>query len=349
MKNEPIKIGVVGLGRAGWAIHIKALRDRSDFKITAVADPDPERRAQAEKELGCQAFASRDELLASADCDVVAIATPNPFHEDDAIAVAESGRHCVLEKPIAAAWAGARRVEEAFKKSGRMVFPHQQHLVSSEHLLLRDLFASGKLGEIFEIRYHWVSYGRRNDWQTLKKNGGGLLTNHGSHALSTILELLGAPVTSLSGQARHIKDAGDADDHDSFILQAENGRNGVLMLSTSCAAPMPRFVILGTTGSAWADSTPGKVCLKYYNAGDVPKLEVLEGAAPGRSYGTGESLPWKEETLDITSFPALEFYENVAAVLREGAKPAITIEATVEIARVLEWGATGADPAQAES
>lgn len=346
MKSSSLNIGIVGLGRAGWNMHVGALKSRPDFKITAVADPSEERRAQAEKELGCKSFATRDELLASADCEIVTVATPNPFHEEDAIAVAESGRYCVLEKPIATTWKGARRVADAFAKNNRRAFPHHQHPTMSEHLLMKDLFASGKLGEIFEIRYQWVNYARRNDWQTLLKNGGGLFTNHGSHALSTMLKLLEAPLVSLHGEARHVKDAGDADDHDSFFLKAANGRAGVLMLSSACAAPLPRFVILGTTGTAWAGSDPKQVHLKYYHADEVAKIEAKDGLVESRSYGMDETLPWREEVLELSSYPALSFYDNVAAVLRGEEEPLVSEEDAVEIMRALEWGATGTDPAK---
>lgn len=345
MSSKPITVGVLGLGRSGWNIHVEALKGRSDFAVTAVADPDPERCDQAEKELECRSFGSRDELLREGDCEVIVVATPNTLHEVDSIAVAESGRHCVLEKPIAGNWAGASQVVKAFQKNGRHVFPHHQQLFSSEHLFLCDLVDSGKLGEIFEIRYHWVNYARRNDWQTLRKNGGGLYTNHGAHALSTMLDLLGAPISALQGVTRHIKDAGDADDHVAFVLEAANGRRGVLMLSSCCVAPMPRFVVLGSAGSAWREADSEQVKVKFYDASKVAPLEVREGAAAGRSYGTGETLPWQEEVLELSAYPKARFYDNVAAVLRGDAEPVVTGESAIQVARVLEWGGTGRDPA----
>ena len=56
MSTEPIRYGVVGLGRAGWAIHVAGLRGRSDAKIVAVVDPVDERRKEAENEFGCKSY-----------------------------------------------------------------------------------------------------------------------------------------------------------------------------------------------------------------------------------------------------------------------------------------------------
>ncbi len=345
MQNTQIPVGVLGLGRAGWKIHVNQLKNNPRFRIVEVADPDPERRAEAEKELGCRAFASRDELLSQGTSSLVVVATPNTCHEEDALAVAAACRDCLLEKPVATSYAGTVRVVRAFAEAGRHIFPHHQHLLFPEHQVLKELIGSGKLGEVFEIRYHWLNFGRRNDWQTLQKNGGGHYNNHGPHALSTMLNLLGAPLVSLTGEARHIKDAGDADDHASFVLKAANGRSGVLMLSTCCAAPMPKFLLLGSTGSAWPHEEPGKVCVKFFDPAAAPLLEVIDGAAAGRAYGSGEKLPWQEEVLDLADKPELRFHENVAAVLLDKAEPEVTAQSAVEVARALEWGLTGKDPA----
>ncbi len=346
MQNSPVPVGVLGLGRAGWNIHVNQLKNNPRFRVVEVADPDPERRAQAEKELGCRSFAGRDELLKKGSSSLIVVATPNTCHEEDALAVASTGRDCVLEKPVATNYAGAERVVRTFAERGSRVFPHHQHLLFPEHQVLRELLSSGRLGEVFEIRYHWVHFARRNDWQTLRKNGGGHFNNHGPHALSTMLDLLGAPLISLTGEARHIKDAGDADDHASFVLKAANGRSGVLMLSTCCAAPMPKFLVLGSAGTVWPHEQPGKIRARFFDPSAVSSLEVRDGAAAGRAYGSGETLPWQEEVIDFSDQPSLAFYDNVASFLLDGAEPAVAAQSAVEVARALEWGLTGSDPAQ---
>ena len=58
MSTKKIGIGIVGLGRAGWGIHVQDTRRRRDYRIVAVADPLPERRAQAERELRCRSYES---------------------------------------------------------------------------------------------------------------------------------------------------------------------------------------------------------------------------------------------------------------------------------------------------
>src|SRR5215207_8893810 len=106
---EPLRYAVIGLGRAGWNIHVDQLRGRPDARITAVADPVQDRRDEAAREFGCKTFASLSQLLnrAEDDIDVVIIATPSATHAADTKKCLRAGKHVVVEKPMATTLAEA--------------------------------------------------------------------------------------------------------------------------------------------------------------------------------------------------------------------------------------------------
>ena len=53
MKKDRIKVGIIGLGRAGWAMHAAELQKFSDmFSITAVCDVDLKRAKSVRDRLG---------------------------------------------------------------------------------------------------------------------------------------------------------------------------------------------------------------------------------------------------------------------------------------------------------
>ena len=108
--ESPIRTAVVGLGRAGWDIHVAQLRQRPDFKIVDVADPDPHRLDEASRALGCGTHSDLAGLLKTSKADLVVIATPSFSHEEDSLKVLKSGRHCLVEKPMAMSFSGARRM-----------------------------------------------------------------------------------------------------------------------------------------------------------------------------------------------------------------------------------------------
>ena len=341
--ESPIQIAIVGLGRSGWAIHAKQLQKRQDYKIVDVVDPDPKRLAEASQAFACGAYPNLESLLKHSKTDLVVIATPSIVHEGDAIAVLKSGRHCLVEKPMAMSFAGAQRMIAAARKSKRKLFVHHNYRFihpdypfGKEFRHLREIIDSGILGRVFEIRHCWFSFSRRNDWQTLRKNGGGLLNNSCPHSIDVILNLLDAPVVSLLGDLQHIKDAGDCEDHVHVLLKAKNGRVADMTVSTAAALPSPKWMLLGSCGTASSD---GKTTtLRYYDPKAVPELQVIDGPAPDRKYGNGDVLPWKEETRPTEPLKSYgDFYDHVADVLLRGAKMEIPPEDAAEVIRISEW------------
>ena len=86
MSDNAVRYAVVGLGRAGWGIHVHQLRGRADAKIVAVVDPVKARREEAASEFGCKAYESLSDILRHGDVEVVVIATPSAAHAEESIA-----------------------------------------------------------------------------------------------------------------------------------------------------------------------------------------------------------------------------------------------------------------------
>lgn len=331
-QSHPIKTAIIGLGRSGWGIHGKELSAREDYQIVAVSDPDEKHRQEMSDQLACPGFASIDELLAQTEAELVVVATPNHFHPEDARKVLQAGAHCVLEKPIASSYAEAESLLEISRQTGLHIFPHHQLRVANEFRFLQEIIGRGILGPIFEIRFAWGGYARRNDWQVLAKYQGGLLNNHGPHAIDMILNLADSPVTHIQSEPRHVKDAGDVDDHFHLFMKTEKNQILDVMVSSSMAIPMPRTMILGAYGALQAqDNRTAR--LRYYDPAAMPKIEAQEEFGPG----VKETLPWVEETLAMEPSTAPgNFYDQVTNTLRHNKPFPISLESASEVVRVLE-------------
>ena len=59
------------------------------------------------------------------------------------------------------------------------------------------------------MRCYISGFSRRNDWQTLAKNGGGVLNNTFPHFLDIVLQLTGGTVTDVFGDLQLIASGGD--------------------------------------------------------------------------------------------------------------------------------------------
>jgi predicted dehydrogenase len=336
--KDPVTIAMVGLGRAGWSIHVEAVRNRADFKIVDVADPNEERRAEAASELGCATHPDIDSLLAATSAEIVVVATPNFTHEEDGLKVLNSGRHCIVEKPMAVTHEGALRLVETARKADRKLFVHHQRRFSDEFQFLREIIDSGILGRVFEIQLAWGGFARRNDWQTLKKNAGGNLNNTGPHIVDIALHLADGPVSSLMADVRHIKDSGDADDHAHLFMKTESDQVVDIQVTSSRALTGPRTVLLGSQGTLQAmdDQT---AALKFFDPASVAPLEVIdELAAAGRKYGNDDVLPWQEEERSMSPTKEIGgFHDNVWSVLRENGEMVVKPEEAAEVLRIIEW------------
>lgn len=335
--KPPIRVAVVGLGRAGWDIHVSALRGRSEFAIAACVDPVAERRAQAETELTCKTFPDLKSALKAKLADLVVVASRSVDHAPDTLAALKAGCHVACEKPMATTLKDADRMIAAAKAAKRKLFIHQNYRWHDDSRHLREIIDSKVLGEVFEIRARWVGYARRNDWQTLRKNGGGVLNNTGPHLVDTILQLLDAPVTDVWSDVKHVKDAGDCEDHVKLILRAKNGRVADMEVSTAVALGSPKWTLIGSAGAMTSDGTTSK--LRYYDPAKIPPLKPVDGAVPGRKYGVvgmKDELPWVEETRPSKpSIPGGGFYDNVAEVILRGGKMIVLPEQAREIMRVI--------------
>ncbi len=332
--TAPIRVGVTGLGRAGEAIHLAALRDDPRYQITALCDPLAARREALAAPLNAQPFDSLEAMATSGLCDLIVIATPSQFHYRDAKIVLESGLDCVLEKPMAETGPLAQELVAFAKEKGKHLFVHHQYLFSEELLFLQEVIASGILGKIFHIEIFWTGFSRRWDWQTLRKNGGGQLLNTCPHLLTILLPLLGGDLEIQSANVRLIKDAGDTEDHVHASFLGRNGISASATVSSVCALPLPRLTLFGANGTLQEDFFEAK--LRYYDPASVPAREAIDAAAPTDG-SLQETLPWQEETRPVRpTQPGGTFYDHIAAVLRDGAPSRIDPNHAARIIEILE-------------
>lgn len=139
-----IGIGVIGYGYWGPNLVRNFMAsDQTDVRIIADSSADRLARAKALYP-GVQITTSADEVMDSPDVDAVAIATPVETHFDLAMTALRSGKHVLVEKPIASTSDQARRlIDEADARGLTLLVDHtfiytgavrkMHELVRSEH------------------------------------------------------------------------------------------------------------------------------------------------------------------------------------------------------------------------
>ncbi len=332
-KTGPINVGVAGLGRSGWDIHIRTLREMpGKFKVAAVLDNLAERRKQAADEFGCATYEKYEQVLADKNLDLVIVAMPTDLHVPWSMAALEAGKDVVVEKPVSTDLAECDKLIAAEKKLGGSVTVFQNRRYAAGFLKIKEVVESGALGRVNFIRNTSAGFSRRWDWQTIKKLGGGSLRNTGIHALDAMMEFSGPSEPEVFCTMDRVLTSGDAEDWVKLLLKAEDAPLIELNLFANCAYPEPSWLVLGQKGSLTSsdDGLKWKV-VKGFD--ELPERKLDLAPTADRSYNRDklefEEHSWTEPTgaQDESQPRSAEtrFYDDVYANLREGAEQKITL------------------------
>lgn len=335
--GNPVRLGVVALGRAGWNIHVKQIEPRHDARVVAVADPLAARREEAAQRLGCRTYAGLTELLRDGEVEVVVVATPSHCHGADTLTAIKAGKHVIVEKPMAANLAEADAMIAAAERHGRRLFVHHNLRFERIFTHLQEVARSGILGQLYHVRHYVSLYFRRNDWQTLARYGGGVLNNMCSHNIDRILQLLDAPAEVVHADLRRIASGGDAEDHVKACFRAANGRTADMEISTAqnVAFKMPLWILCGTDGTLSCDGEQSVI--RWLDPGSLPPLKVDDAPPVQRDYSfQQEKLPWGEKIVPAVGPDIGGFYDNVTAVLRQNAPMIVTPPQARDVVRVTD-------------
>lgn len=342
---KKIRLGMVGLGRAGYSMHLEEMRGMEDmFEIVAVCDIESDRRENMKEKYGCKTYEKIEDLVEDPNIDVVDIATRSCDHYKHAKTALDAGKTVFLEKPMCLDYADAKKLMDYAEKDGeRRLFIRHNRRFEAKFMHLNKLIESGILGEVYYIKRSVSNYDRRCDWQTLEQYGGGQLLNWGPHLVDQALQFCGGDYKRMMSVTRQIAAAGDCEDYVSATFEGINGRQVVIEISGGTAMKVPEYVVYGTRGTLVDNG-------KTFTLNCVPKDYVFEPikANPhtpeGAQFHPNPKVPfeekeveWEENRLDhtwrylydavvngkdypIKSSEALKAMQTITEIKRQNAK-----------------------------
>jgi UDP-N-acetyl-2-amino-2-deoxyglucuronate dehydrogenase len=312
MSKPSFRVGLVGCGRISKN-HFDALRNVDGLTVTAVADIDAERAAQASAEQGVPGYRSLEELLAADEVDIVSICTPSGLHSAQGVIAARAGKHVVTEKPMSISLAQADELIRATDDARVQLFVVKQNRLNPPIQLLKRAVDKGRFGRIYmaNVTVRWQrpqEYYDAAPWRGTWEFDGGAITNQASHYVDLVQWLVG-PVESVMAktatQARRI----EAEDSGIGIIKFRSGALGVIEVNV---LTYPRnlegsITILGEKGSVKIGGTAVNKVEHWLFADydDDDKLVETANTNPPNVYGFGHE----------------GYYRNVVAVLRGEARP----------------------------
>lgn len=335
-ENSPIRVGIIGLGRSGWGIHVDAIQALPEmFRLVAVTDELTERAAESAARLKVRQHQTVEMLLADRDVELVVVATYNRFHARQAAAALKVGKHVLCEKPFGLTTADVDMMIAASRLSGKILQPFQQRRFEPDFQKVCEVVRSGVLGQLQFIRLCWHGFKRRWDWQTAKSMGGGTMNNNGPHLIDHALELYGEGDPKVWCEMRRCLCAGDAEDHLKIILSGEGKPTIDIELSDAFAYGQDRWLACGTAGGLRGNANGLE--WKWVDWSKMPARTLELQSTPDRSYNF-ESLPWQTSAWHPSTAadagggaapavqPVLDMYTTLFKTIRQGAPQAITPE-----------------------
>ncbi|MBW3597146.1 MAG: Gfo/Idh/MocA family oxidoreductase [Planctomycetes bacterium] len=327
---QPLRWAIIGAGRFG-RIHAQVLQQLPGVELTAVCSRTKEKVEAAAAELSVpRAFTDFRNLLEGDVCDVVTIATHWQEHFEPAMAALESGKHVLLEKPMAPTRDECRRLVEAARRANGAFMVGHVCRFDPRAAIVKRAVDGGRIGRIVSM------HARRN----LPEAPGSIrldrispLMGDGVHDADLMMWLLGRAPTRI--YARNVRvdrfrypdlgwamlEFGDLGDEEAARRE---GAIGVIETNWRLPAKSPTAIdaVLQVVG------TEGQITLDCGHAG----VSIVDGA--GLRFPDTAYWPELHGRRVGALYHELDYF---AQCIRDGRRPAIiTPEEAARAAAVME-------------
>ncbi|AXG76949.1 Gfo/Idh/MocA family protein [Streptomyces paludis] len=198
---SPVTLALVGSGLRGQSYARHAVASGLG-RVTAVAEPDPYRRAAAAREFGVppeHVYADWTELAAADRRPATAaiVATQDQLHIGPAVRLADLGYHILLEKPMATSERDATAITEAAERNGILLAVCHVLRYTPYTRTLRKLLESGAIGRLVSVQHlepvgwwHHAHSFVRGNWRREDTSAPMLLTKS-CHDIDWLIHLFG--------------------------------------------------------------------------------------------------------------------------------------------------------------
>lgn len=267
---------IIGLGGIATQSHLPAFRRpelAERFEIVAAVDPVRAHEGVVD-ELPVYADASR--MLAEHGIDFVDVATPSATHVELCRWALEHDFHVLCEKPVAIHRDDAMALAALSRARGCVIMPCHQYRANPVWRRIRAWLDDDAIGRwhLCEIAVYRSQADRGTSadalpWRVRRQDaGGGILLDHGTHLLYTMLDIGGMPNAVSSWTATLAHHAYEVEDTAQIRLEFAD-RTATLFLTWAARHRETRVRIVADGGSInWIDGA-----LTLERAGTVETMD----------------------------------------------------------------------------
>lgn len=197
--SQPLKLGVIGLGRA-FTLMLPTLSRHPRVRLVAATDPRADARARFAEEFSARAHETAEGVCADPEVEAVYVASPHQFHLAHVELAARHGKHVLVEKPMALSIADCLAMNAAADAAGIHILVGHSHSFDLPYLRARALIASGAFGRVRMIHATTFTdflYRPRRPEELDTRAGGGVVFSQGAHQVDVVRLLAGSRAVSV--------------------------------------------------------------------------------------------------------------------------------------------------------
>ena len=249
-----IRWGIIGCGDVVRKRVAAAIQNDPHSELVALCRRNPEKLAEFCSKFGVdRGSTDANDLINAPDIDALYIATPVHLHHPQTIAAARTGKHVLVEKPMALSTTECDEMIAACRNADvrlgvayyRPFYPVVQRM--------SELVQSGEIGTVLSVSAITstpcaMQPDEDGYWRVIPgEGGGGSLMDVGSHRLELFLRLFG-PITGVKAFCGTVAVDYESENVASLALQFESGIQGTLQCFFGTDTDQDEFAILGTKG-----------------------------------------------------------------------------------------------------
>jgi UDP-N-acetyl-2-amino-2-deoxyglucuronate dehydrogenase len=233
-----LNTGIIGCGTI-FGVHAAAVQQVTGARLAAVTDIDETKAKAASHQYSCNSYTDYQEMLLDEQIQVIHICTPHYLHAEMAIAALRSGKHVLVEKPMAITLADAAAMTATARETGKSLGVCFQNRYNSTAIRLKSILDSGQAGRVVHakatLKWHrdaayYQNSGWRGKWAT---EGGGVLINQAIHTLDLLQWFLG-DIQSVAGSVatNGLKNIIEVEDTARAVFTFSNGATADFFATT---------------------------------------------------------------------------------------------------------------------
>jgi phthalate 4,5-cis-dihydrodiol dehydrogenase len=193
MSTTPIRLGVLGMGRA-FTLMLPTWVLDPRIQMVAACDGRPSALRAFEQDFGGRAHDTPQSLCADPEVEWVYVATPHGLHAEHVEMVAAHGKHALVEKPMALTLSDCDRMIRACDAAGTHLMLGHSHSFDGPVRLARQLIDSGQWGAvrmIHAMNFTDFLYRPRRPEELDTALGGGVVFSQAAHQVDIVRLLAG--------------------------------------------------------------------------------------------------------------------------------------------------------------